>query len=182
MSNGSTDICDFRQQPRRRNRAAIGEALHEKRKRAAVTARRLPDATEHRHAFPAPSAPLLNEDQLRRRAAYSLPPAELKARAVEKLRAEISPAVNSLAKSYRLTLLAARVAEQIYRTQKAANGWTQLSAASIAQALNANPASGPNAITPDMVRDIITALTKLGALNEKPGFGPGVQGSFKVAI
>jgi hypothetical protein len=185
MSDRNTDLSDFRSAPRRRNRAALGEAaLHEKRVRAAITERKLPDATEHRHRMPLSKSPaLLNEDQRRQRASYSIPERELKQRSADALRAEISEPIKELAQRLRLNLIATRCLQAVYDRQKASSGWTQLSAADIAETLNAHPLQGgANAITPDHVRDLIAALTKLGALDQKPGFGPGVQPQFKVPV
>jgi hypothetical protein len=190
MSNRSTDIMDFGQQPRRRNRAATGEAaLHEMRQRAALTERRLPDATEGRHAVSVSKAPaLLTEDQRRQRASYTLPAAEMKRRTVEKLRSEIEPAIASLAATHRLTLLAARTVQVVYNRQKAAGGgWTTLSPANVADILNAAPDQGPNKITADQLRDLIESLIKLGVIERRAGAtfnigSGGAQPTYKVNV
>jgi hypothetical protein len=191
MSNDQrmTDLSGFG--ARRRNRAATGTAaLQETRQRAAITERRLPQV-------PAGSLPglsganastttLLTEDQRRRAASYSIPAAELKCRSADALRAAISPEVAEIARRHRLNLLATRVLETIHRAQKASSGgqdgrvYISLSPASVADILNAAPEQGPNRISADQVRDLITALTKLGALNQKPGFGPGVATTYSV--
>jgi hypothetical protein len=189
MSNRSTDIVAFGQ-TRRRNRAALtGEAaLAEKRQRAALTEKRLPQVPAG--ALPGLSGAnstttrLLTEDERRRAASYSIPERELKARTADALRAEISEPIKEMAQRLRLNLIATRCLQAVYDRQKAAGGgWTQLSAADIAETLNSHPLQGgANAITPDHVRDLIAALTKLGALDQKPGFGPGVQPQFKVPV
>jgi hypothetical protein len=181
MTDRMTDLSAFG--PRRRNRSATGEAGHaERRARAALAEKRLPDATEGRHAVPVSKAPaLLTEDQRRRAASYSLPERVLKQRAVDALRAEISEPVKEVARRYRLNLLATRVAEQIYRAQRAAGDvYISLSAADIAKTLNSAPQqAGANALTADQVRCIIEALTKLGALGQKPSstFNIGFNGT-----
>jgi hypothetical protein len=81
-------------------------------------------------------------------------------------------------------LLATRVLETVYRAQRAAgDNWIPLSPASVADVLNSAPQqAGANAITPDMVRDLIAALSKLGALDQRGAFSPGLQPQFKVPV
>jgi hypothetical protein len=188
----STDFTDAHQQPRRRNRGAaatLGEAgMAERRARGALTEKRLPALRAGGLPGLSNGAPtrLLTEDERRRAASYSIPERELKARSADQLRSEISPEVAEIARRHRLNLIATRVLETIHRAQKASSGgqdgrvYISLSPASVADILNAAPEQGPNRISADQVRDLITALTKLGALNQKPGFGPGVATTYSV--
>jgi hypothetical protein len=186
MSNHhrQTDISDARQQPARRNRASMGEAsLAERRARAALTERRLPQVPAGALPGLTNGAPtrLLTEDERRQRSSYSLPERELKQRSVDALRAELSPEVTEIARRHKLNLIATRTLEVIYRAQKAAGDvYISLSPASIADILNAAPQQGPNKISADQIRDIISALAKLGALNQQAGFGPGTKSALKV--
>jgi len=184
-SQRSTDLSDARQQPRRRNAALQGEAkLAERRVRAAITERRLPDATEGRHALPVSKSPsLLTEDQRRQRASYSIPAAEVKQRAVDKLRSEIDTEINEVARRLRLNLLATRTLQIVRNAQKAADDvYVTLTPASIADILNAAPGQGPNKISADQVRVLVEALTKLGALGQQASWFPGVQPRYRVNI
>jgi hypothetical protein len=180
MTEKMTDLSAFG--PRRRNRATGEAALHEQRARADVTSRKLPDAVEHRHRVAVSQSPrLLTEDERRRAASYTIPEAELKQRAADQMRSEISEPVKEVARRLRLNLLATRTLETIYRAQRAAGDvYISLSPASIADILNSHPQqSGGTPVTAQQVRDLISVLEKLGALNQKPGatFSIGMSGS-----
>lgn len=167
----STDIMDARQQPPRRP-TIISESA--RRQRAAITERRLPQATEGRHALPvSPSPNLLSADQRRQRASYTIPEAELKQRTVDALRAEISPEVTEVARRRRLNLLATRALEVIHRAQKmAGDQFVTMPRARIADNLQ---------IAPERAQQLLDSLRQIGALDRRDGLA-GQQPRYRVNL
>lgn len=166
MTARSTDLLDARQQPRRRS-TQMGEA--ERRTRAAVTERKLPQVPAGAVPGLSQSPDLLNEDQRRRRASYSLPASVIRQKAVDALRAEISPEINDVARRCRLNLLATRALQVIHTAQKAAGDqFVPMPRSRIAEAIGVEPERALQLL--DGLRQIGAIECRLGLAGEQPRY------------